>query len=122
MTLDPFQGEWRIHRMELWDAGYLDLEGPAFITFGTDRLGEFRFGAVHGWVDYRVVQREGKSLAEFSWDGVNAGDPVCGRGWAVQSGGSLVGRLFIHGGDDSGFEAIPVPAGQPARRSPRGGA
>lgn len=29
--------------MELWDKDYLDLEGPAHITFDRDRLGSFQF-------------------------------------------------------------------------------
>ncbi len=31
-----------------------------------------------------------------------------GRGWArLLKDGSLTGRIYIHQGDDSGFEAIP---------------
>jgi hypothetical protein len=122
MTRDVFRGHWRIERMELWDAAYLDLERPAFIAFAVGRLGEFQFGAVHGWLDYRVVQRDGQPIAEFSWEGVNDGDPICGRGWVMHSDGRLTGRLFIHTGDDSSFEAIRLTAGRPKRRSRRGGA
>jgi hypothetical protein len=43
---------------------------------------------------------------EFSWSGVDDRDDACGRGWArVEADGSLVGRIFIHCGDDSSFTA-----------------
>lgn len=92
--------------MELWDRAYLDLEGPAHITFDGDRLGSFRFGAVAGWIDYRLGTRDGKSAVEFSWEGRNDSDHSGGRGWATIDDDRIIGRLFFHNGDDSAFVAL----------------
>ena len=92
--------------MELWDTAYLDLEGPAHITFDGDRLGRFQFGAVAGWIDYRLGTRDGQMAVEVSWEGRNDADPTCGRGWATIEDDRIVGRLFFHNGDDSAFLAV----------------
>jgi hypothetical protein len=46
-------GTWRISEMELWDREGIELMGPAFIEFGHDATGRFRFIAVEGWMDCR---------------------------------------------------------------------
>ncbi len=92
--------------MELWDAEFIDEEVPAFIKFNTDGLGAFHFGYVHGWIDCRFVQRDGKEAVEFSWEGNDDSDHACGRGWVVLDGDRLQGRIFFHQGDDSSFEAV----------------
>ena len=77
---------------------------PAFIDFAADGTGESRFIAVRGWIDWRVD--EGRRV-DFTWDGVDEGDQVHGRGWAIADGnGSLTGRIYFHRGDDSSFLAI----------------
>lgn len=43
---NAFTGSWRITDMELWDEEARDLLGPAYIKFGSDGMGEFRFIAV----------------------------------------------------------------------------
>ena len=43
--------------------------------------------------------------AEFSWEGFDDGTAASGRGWALGGAGRLVGHIFIHKGDDSGFVA-----------------
>ena len=46
--------------------------------------------------------------AEFSWEGVDEGDQRSGRGWVeVGTAGRLVGHIFFHNGDDSGFVCEP---------------
>ncbi len=100
-----FRGTWRIVTMEVWDKDYLDIEVPAYITFAADQMGEFQFGTVRGWIDYRMTERDGRPSVEFSWEGESEGDASCGRGWAVFDGAKLSGRFFIHRGDDSSFQA-----------------
>lgn len=39
-------GRWRIVEADLWDRGYLDLDGPAMITIGAGNHGEIAFGAM----------------------------------------------------------------------------
>lgn len=111
-TANPFVGRWRITEMELWDREDLDLVGPAFIEFDREGLGEFRFIAVQGGLDYRVSDRGGMPAVEFSWEGQDDGDPSLGRGWAILREGILEGRWFFHRGDDSWFR------GTKAARSP----
>jgi hypothetical protein len=100
------EGRWRIVEMELWDEDAIELLGPAFIEIGPGNDGSFRFIAVEGWMDIRRVERDGARAIEFSWDGNDESDPVNGRGWAaVSQDGSLSGRIYFHGGDDSAFHA-----------------
>ena len=95
--------------MELWDRDAIELLGPAFLEFRPDDQGEFRFIAVEGFMDVRVVRDHGARRADFSWDGEDEGNPTSGRGWAIERpDGSLTGRIFVHMGDDSEFLAIPV--------------
>ena len=107
--ITPFVGPWRIVEMELWDRDYIDLEGPAHITFDSSRMGSFQFGAVRGWIDYRVSSDNSVPKVEFSWEGTNDADATCGRGWATIADDKLVGRLFFHNGDDSAFIAERSP-------------
>ena len=104
-TPNPFLGIWRIVEMELWDEDYLNREVPAFIQFLPDRIGEFQFGAVAGEIDYRIVERDGARVVEFSWAGQDDSDASSGRGWAAFTGAQLEGRIFIHLGDSSQFTA-----------------
>ena len=100
-------GRWRIVKMERWDREAMDLIGPAFIELKSNGHGSFRFIVVEGFIDARPVEREGRPTVEFAWDGTDEGDQVSGRGWAVvEPDGSLIGHLFIHLGDDSGFRAV----------------
>jgi hypothetical protein len=125
---NPFLGHWRITEMELWGREALDLLGPAFIRFEDDRMGGFQFIAMRGGLDCRIGERGGLPAVEFSWEGEDEGDARCGRGWAIVRDGSLEGRLYIHGGDDSWFIATRAAHPRPRllpRRSPprrRGGA
>ncbi len=109
-------GKWRISRMDAWDQAAVDLVAPGFFEFDRDGTGRFGFVAVTGWMDCRHVMREGGPYVDFSWDGIDEGDHICGRGWAaLQPDGSLEGHLFIHNGDDSGFTADPFPRKEKAR-------
>lgn len=106
----PFQGRWRITWMDQWDQGYVDEEGEGYFEFDARGLGSFRFGGVHGQIDYRTTQRDGKTTVEFSWDGGDSADgtPLTGRGWAALDDEELDGMIFIHVGDESAFKAKPT--------------
>ncbi|MEM8572932.1 MAG: hypothetical protein AAGG56_18850 [Pseudomonadota bacterium] len=103
----PFQGRWRITEMDLWDCDALNLVRPAYLKIdGED--GEMGFIAIKAWLDIRYVTREGKPVAEFSWEGLDERDDRSGRGWVAASpSGGLVGHFFFHRGDDSGFVCEP---------------
>ena len=104
-----FIGHWRIVEMDTWpDDDYLNLVEPAHITFDGESGGEIAFGALKGWLDVRYGSRDGAACAEFSWEGQDEGDAVCGRGWvALVTAGRLIGQIYIHNGDESGFVCEP---------------
>jgi hypothetical protein len=99
-------GRWTIVEMEVWDRDAFELLGEAFLEFGADAMGEFRFIAVEGQMNCRYGSRDGKPLVEFTWDGNDECDPATGSGWAVVDGEALCGRIFIHLGDASNFRAV----------------
>lgn len=100
---NPFLGKWRIVASEVWTREDLDMVVPAHITFRRDRLGELEFIAIGASVDYRIGQRDGAPIVEFTWEGTDEGQPISGRGWARLTGDHLAGHLFIHQGDETGF-------------------
>ncbi len=112
-----FAGTWRILEMEIWDKDAFNLVGPAHFTFGRDGLGNFRFIAVEGELDCRYSEEEGKPRVDFTWEGNDECDPASGRGWAVRNGDVIVGRIFLHLGDDSAFTARRTKVTRPARKS-----
>lgn len=105
--------------MDEWNAAYIDLVVPGFIEFEMEDgqlMGSFQFGTVRGWLDCRIRDVGDESFVEWSWEGHSDTDPGCGRGWARVEGQKLVGRLFIHCGDDSAFEASRQNRPLPQRR------
>ena len=108
----PMIGRWRITEMGAWDGDYLDEEEPAFIQFKAGGMGEFHFGYVHGQMDCRIGERDGKPGVEWSWEGNDEDHAVFGRGWVVLQGdGSLSGMIFFHDGEESSFKADKSRAG-----------
>ena len=108
MKPDDLIGYWKITEMDVWGQAYVDLVVPGFIEFEMEDdhlLGQFQFGTVLGSLDGRLRDVGGNSQAEWSWEGRSDSDPGCGRGWAWFEDGKLVGRVYIHCGDDSAFEA-----------------
>ncbi len=79
-------GRWRITEMDAWDKKYLDQEEKAFIRFDPDGTGEFHFGYVHGCMDCRFAERDGKPSVEWSWDGNDEHHPAMGDGWVAWPG------------------------------------
>ena len=87
-----------------WDE--IDLAGSAHVTFSGKDRGKLAFLAVEADLDVRYGSRDGADCAVFSWEGFDDGSAARGRGWAALEGaGRLVGHIFIHTGDDSGFVA-----------------
>lgn len=71
----PFQGKWRITSMELWDRAAINLVGPGFIEFKGEE-GAMAFIVVEAWLDVRYGERDGKPVAEFSWERHRRGRPT----------------------------------------------
>jgi hypothetical protein len=105
--LNPFTGRWRIVSMSAWKDEGLNEEGQAFIEFDEEGVGKFQFGNVQGLTDhYRSKKRDGKRLAQFSWDGEGVdGMPLEGIGWVILEGGEMSGTISIYLGDDLQFVA-----------------
>ncbi len=94
--------------MSGWDRDDIDLVEPGFIEFAEDGTGQFGFIAVRAWLDCRPVERDGQPGVEFTWEGVDEGDQVSGRGWAsLVDDATVEGHLYFHMGDDSSFRAEP---------------
>jgi len=92
--------------MDGWDDVDLDLAEPAHITFDGSSDGALALGALAGQLDVRYGSRDGAACAELTWEGHDDDSPACGRGWAAMgTAGRLVGQVYIHQGDDSGFVA-----------------
>ena len=102
-----FIGRWRITSIEGWEQPDVDLLGPAFIEFATRNDGEFQFSAVTGEIDYRVSVESDGPVVEWCWAGDDDGSETSGRGWATHEVDKLVGQIFIFGGDDFSFQALP---------------
>ena len=110
-------GAWRITGTELWDREALDLVDEAFIRFGSQQLGELALIALRADVDFRLGTKDRKPSVEFSFDGDDDGAPCSGRGWAILDEDDVLrGRLYIHRGDDSAFEAERLDARRPKAR------
>ena len=112
----PFTGRWQIASMDEWDVDYMEEEGPAFIEYGADQMGEFQFGLTSDNIDYRITERGGQPTIEWTWEGMDEMDPCTGRGWAVLEGDELHGMIFFHQGDESGFVARRAKAQKRPRR------
>jgi len=102
---NPFLGRWQIIQMEEWDQQFVDLETEGHFRFEKGETGSSQFGLVSGEIDYRVNLNGDLPKIEFSWDGRSELDPATGRGWAVQSGDTIMGRFYFHMGGDSDFIA-----------------
>ena len=100
-----FAGRWSIVETELWGLEFLDIEEPAQLKIGANGEGHFAFGAVTGQLSGCLETHGREERFEFTWSGFDEGDSVSGRGWACLSDGQLVGRIYFHLGDDSGFRA-----------------
>jgi hypothetical protein len=114
----PFTGLWDIVSMSEWDEDYINEEVQAFIEFEDNGTGNFQFGYVSGYMDWRPTTRDGKPAPEWSWEGGDGADgtPLTGRGWAKLEGDELQGMIFIHLGDESGFVAKKAKAQKRTKR------
>ncbi len=100
----PFVGSWRITELQGFDAEYVDLGGPAELKISTRGSATMNFGAVEITLDCKMDELDGRVL-RFSFEGADEGDPICGRGFCLVTGGEMIGRIFRHDGDEFGFKA-----------------
>lgn len=101
-----FTGIWHIYEMELWDEDYFNMEVQAYIEIKQDNLGKFQFCLVSGEIEGKVVDYGDKKRFEFTFEGNDENDPVCGSGWLeLTEKDKLKGEFRFHLGDDSTFLA-----------------
>ena len=105
---NKLQGTWEIIETDMWDKESLDMEDTAVISFNDQNQGELSFVAIESWIDYRFDKQD--NLIEFSFEGTDAGRPICGRGKATFTNDQILGTLFIHNGDESTFKAKRLPS------------
>jgi hypothetical protein len=106
---EAFAGRWRIVDMDTWSDDVLDVGGEAHISFTGAKDGEIAFVAVTAFLDVRYGTRDGIATAEFTFEGLDEGDRISGRGWAsLGTAERLVGHVYIHKGEDSGFVCEPA--------------
>ncbi|MBI4765543.1 MAG: hypothetical protein HY787_13225 [Deltaproteobacteria bacterium] len=98
-------GKWRITEMEMWDKEYIDMVVPGHLTIEKDGTGSLQFGVVEVEMDCRIESIHGEERLDFTFEGSDEGDQVCGRGWAQITGRNMKGRIYFHLGDDSAFTA-----------------
>lgn len=102
---NPFRGKWKIVSTDVWEPASLDEFEPAHLTFESGGVGELTFIAITASIDYCTATRDGSPIVEFTWAGNDDGSPKFGRGWAQTGPRGLVGRIFIHEGDEARFVA-----------------
>jgi len=61
---NPFQGTSTIDQMDQWDVDEESENLQPFVEFERNDSGQFQFGCVHGQMDCRHTQREGKPAVE----------------------------------------------------------
>ena len=96
-----FAGWWRITDTETWSSKFLDMLGPALISFTgyDDRL---RMHCLLAYVNARAT----KTGVSFAWSGAWEYDQMSGTGSArLGKDGRLRGRIKINDGDSSTFMA-----------------
>ncbi len=107
--MKEFTGNWKIIEMELWGQDYVDMVEPGRVNFEGHEDGRIVFGAVNVELDCRYKSVHNKAFVEFSFQGVNDLEPVCGRGHAqLKSATMLEGQLYFHYGDESWFIAKKI--------------
>ena len=106
MNKNELLGKWNISEMEMWDNDYINAETSGYIFFDKNNNGEFHFGYVHGFMDCQYIENHGNTIVEFTWNGNDEMEYANGRGFAKINEDGILGKIFIHNGDNSEFKAI----------------
>lgn len=91
-------GRWRITGADLWDSGYLDLCGPAYLEIAADGNAELTFGALTagGFYEYSP------NTIWFGWQGSDEGTEISGEAWVeLQDDGAIEITLEFDEGDEA---------------------
>ena len=102
MTDNTFNGKWEIVEMDAWSKKSIDLVEPGYIEFGNAKYGSLHFICIYADINYQI-NKDNKVV--FSFQGDDEGHTISGRGWAKIKNSNLYGRIFIHNGEVSNFNA-----------------
>ena len=95
-----YSGRWEIDSMGMCSKDFIDLIEPGYFLINADDTGEFVFGAVSANIDGCFCTKTKRF--EYSWEGSDENDPVCGRGWfQFDSLKKATGQIYVHMGDES---------------------
>jgi hypothetical protein len=97
-------GTYEIIEMSEWSKEDIDLVEPGYMRINGNK-GELHFICVDGQMDIRKSETGG---CVFSWYGFDEGDSVTGFGEFTCDGDILIGRIYIHDGDDSPLVAKKI--------------
>ena len=101
-TLDGLLiGKWRIVEADLWDRSYLDLMGPAHITFDDQGGGEVAFGCLNAGLDCEYARR----IIFFTWQGADEMDEVDGAA-ELEDNGTVEIEFRYNNGDEAILKAM----------------
>jgi len=100
--MNEFVGKWRITEMEQWLQKDVDIVEDGYFEFLDNNQGQFAFCVVEGHMN--VVVNTRMPELEFSWEGTDESDPVCGRG-KIEFPTPFKGEgiIYFHNGDSSTF-------------------
>jgi hypothetical protein len=88
----------------MFDRGYLNLAGPAFIELDGEGGGEFAWGALTATLHCGFTP----GGVDFTWESSDEMDEASGEGWAdLAEDGSLSGEISYRNGDETSFKARP---------------
>ena len=101
--LDDFIGKWQITEIEQYDQ--FDNEDVGYIEFSKNYIGEIYIGCMSVELDYRFVKDKKGNVVDFTFEGSDECEPICGRGSVIMVSQNLIGQLYIHRGEEIGFIA-----------------
>jgi hypothetical protein len=95
------RGRWRLFESDMWDADYLDMEGPAHIRFDGHES-ELAFGCVNVSLDCSYA----RSSIHFNFEGFDEMTEVSGDGHAtLEDDGTVTVEISFFKGDEASFKA-----------------
>ena len=102
-----FQKKWDIYAMPDFEDDYVHAEGQAHIIIDADNSGEFHFGYVSGYLHGEYIEKEGKKIFKFDWEGNAEMDEAHGTGVIMLSKNEdkIKGKIKFAFSDTYEFEA-----------------
>ncbi len=105
-NLNVFTGKWHIFEMDQWDEDYFNMQTQANIQIKKNSTGTFEFGLVSCDIDGQTKILGNEEMFEFSFEGYDECEHVCGYGWIrFKKKDEIYGQFAFHLGEKSFFKA-----------------